>query len=150
MRLNGKRILEVMGAKSLTEETVCSRTGLYQKSFQWIVKEGFASEDAAERISDAIGVTVGEILLPEITGNVENVIEFTKDSERAAVTLCQGRYKSRIKKLAADRPEECQIVAENTDGSLCAHIPVAWIRINPTKQLSEEQRKEIAERFKQK
>lgn len=150
MRLSGKKIVEIMVAKSLTEETVCSRTGLYQKSFQWIVKEGFASEDAAERIADAIGVTVGEILLPEITGNVENVIEFTKDSERASVTFCQGRYKSRIKKLAADRPEECQIVAENTDGSMCAYIPVAWIKINPTKQLSEEQRKEIAERFKRK
>ena len=150
MRLNGKKIVEVMKAKSLTEETVCSRIGPYQRSFQWIVKEGFASEDAAERISDAIGVTVGEILLPEISGNVENVIEFTKDRERASVTFCQGRYKSRIKKLVAFRPEECQIVAENTDGRLCVHIPVAWIRINPTKQLSEEQRKEIAERFKQK
>ena len=32
MRLNGKKIVEVMRAKSLTEETVCSRTGLYQKS----------------------------------------------------------------------------------------------------------------------
>ena len=29
----------------------------------------------------------GEILLPEITGNVENVIEFVKDSEMAAVTF---------------------------------------------------------------
>jgi len=150
MRLNGKKIVEVMGAKNLTEEKVCNRTGLYQKSFQWIVKEGFASEDAAERIADAIGMTVGEILLPEITGNVENVIEFTRDSERASVTFCQGRYKSRIKKLAAERPEECRIVAENTDGSMCAHIPAAWIKINPTYQLSEEQRKEIAERFKRK
>lgn len=96
MRLNGKRIAEVMEEKSLTEKTICSRTGLYQKFFQWIVKEGFASEDAAER------------------------------------------------------PEECEIVAENQDGSLCANIPVAWIKINPTKQLSEEQRREIAERFKRK
>ena len=147
MRLNGKRIVEAMEEKSLTEETICSRTGLYQKSFQWIVKEGFASEDAAERIADAVGLTVGEILLPEITGNVENVIGLER---RAAVTFCQGRYKSRIKKLAAERPEECEIVAENQDGSLCAHIPVAWIKINPTKQLSEEQRREIAERFKRK
>ena len=117
----------------------------YQKSFQWIVKEGFASEDAAERIADAVGLTVGEILLPEITGNVENVIEFVKHSERATVTFCQGRYKSRIKKLAAERPEECEIVAENQDGSLCAHIPVAWIKINPTYQLTEEQRAQRAE-----
>ena len=140
MRLNGKRIVEVMGAKSLTEETVCSRTGLYQKSFQWIVKEGFASEDAAERISDAIGVTVGEILLPEITGNVENVIEFTKDSERATISFSQGRHKSKIRKLATDRPEGCPIVSENADGSLCAHIPVAWIKISPPAVRTETQR----------
>ncbi len=66
MRLNGKRIVEVMEEKSLTEETVCSRTGLYQKSFQWIVKEGFASEGAAERIADAVGLMIEEILLPGI------------------------------------------------------------------------------------
>ena len=47
------------------------------------MKEGFASEDAAERITDAVGLTVGEILLPKISGHVENVIEFIKDSERA-------------------------------------------------------------------
>ena len=68
MRLNGKRIVEVMEEKSLTEETVCSRTGLYQKSFQWIVKDGFASEDAAERIADAVGLTVGEIQLEMAQG----------------------------------------------------------------------------------
>ncbi len=145
MRLNGKMIVEVMEEKGLTEETVCSRTGLYQKSFQWIVREGFADEDAADRIADVVGLKVGEILLPETTGKVENVIEFVKDSERAAVTFSQGRYKSRIKKLAAERPEECEIVAENQDGSLYAHIPVAWIKINPTQQLTEEQREQRAE-----
>ena len=68
MRLNGKRVVEVMEEKSLTEETVCSRTGLYQKSFQWIVKDGFASEDAAEWIADAAGLTVGEIQLEMAQG----------------------------------------------------------------------------------
>ena len=121
--------------------------GLYQKSFQWIVKEGFASEDAAERIADAVGLTVGEILLPEITGNVKNVIEFVKDSERAAVAFCQGRYKSRIKKLAAERPEECEILAENKDGTLLAHIPVEWVKISPPAARSELQRELSRERM---
>ncbi|MDE7332163.1 MAG: hypothetical protein K2O16_07960 [Lachnospiraceae bacterium] len=85
-----------------------------------------------------------------MTGNIENVIEFSKNSERATVSFSQERYKSRIKKLAAGHPEECQIVAENTDGSMCAHIPVAWIKISPAKRLSEEQRKAMAERFKRK
>lgn len=76
--------------------------------------------------------------------------EFTKDSERVSVTFCQGRYKGQIRKLAADRPRECQIVKENADGSLCTHVPVAWIKINPTYQLSEEQRTERAEGFKRK
>ena len=148
MRLNGKMIMEVMGTKNLTEEMVCSSTGLSLRAFQGILKDGFVSGDAAERIAEAVGIPAGEILLPVVTGNVENVIEFMKDSGRAAVSFSQGRYKTRIKKLAAERPEECEIVAENKDGSLCAHIPVAWIKINPTQQITEEQREIMAERMR--
>ena len=79
---------------------------------------------------------------------MENVIEFLENQERATVTFSQGRYKTRIRRLAAERPEECQIVAENQDGSLCAHIPVAWIKINPTQQLTEEQREQRAENMR--
>lgn len=149
MRLNGKMIMEVMGTKNLTVEMVCNRMGLYPKSFQWILKEGAASGDAAERIADAVGLTLGEILLPEITDNVENVIEFIKDSDRAAVSFSQGRYKSRIKKLAAERPEEYGIVAENKDGSLCAHVPVAWIKISPPAARTEVQRETARKRMQE-
>lgn len=71
---------------------------------------------------------------------IENAIEFLKDGKRATVTFSQGRFKSRIKKLAAERPEECQIVAENQDGSLCAHIPASWIKVYPIRKVSEEQK----------
>ena len=47
MRLNGKRIVEVMEEKSLTEETVCSRTGLYQKSFG---KKDKSAEHAGDQV----------------------------------------------------------------------------------------------------
>lgn len=66
------------------------------KALQGILKDGFASEGAAERIANAVGLSVGEILLPEITGNVENVIEFVKDSERATVTFCQGGIRAAL------------------------------------------------------
>ena len=79
---------------------------------------------------------------------MENVIEFIENEKRATVTFSQGRFKTRIRKLAAEHPEECQIMKENKDGSLLAHIPVSWIKINPTRQLSDEQRKELAERMK--
>ena len=81
---------------------------------------------------------------------IENVIEFLENQQRATVTFSRGRYKTRIRKLAKSRSEECQIMAENADGSLCAHIPVAWIKINPTLELTEEQRQHKAEVMRQK
>ena len=145
MRLNGKKVMEIMAEKKLTVETVCSRTGLFEKSFHWIIENGNASADAVERIADSIGVTVKQITLPDLSGNVENGIEFLKDSDRATVSFSQGRYISKIKRLATEHPEECQIVVENTDGSICAHIPVSWVKINPTQQLSDERRQRMAD-----
>ncbi len=73
---------------------------------------------------------------------IENVIEFIKGENRATVTFSQGRYKSRIKNLAERHPEECQIVAENKDGSICAHIPVSWVKISPPANRTEKQREQ--------
>ena len=77
----------------------------------------------------------------------ENVIEFYADEKTATVTFTQGRYVSRIKKFAEEKPEECQIVAENKDGSIVAHIPVRWVKITPTREVSDEQREAAKERF---
>lgn len=81
-------------------------------------------------------------------GCIENVIEFIKDEARATVTFSQGRYKTRIKQLAKIHPEECEIVAENQDGSICAHIPVKWIRINPGSEISEEHKEKLRENLR--
>lgn len=66
---------------------------------------------------------------------------------KATLTFSQGRYKSVIRKLAEKHPDDCQIVADNEDGSICAHVPVAWIRISPPKQYTEEQRQQMRERL---
>lgn len=145
MRINKEKLRDIMAQKNLTEEIICIRSGIYRKSLQWILDNGFASEEALERIADAVEIKPEEIYLSDYTAYMENTIEFTRDSERATVTLSQGRYKSKILRLAAERPEECEIVAENKDGSLCAHIPVAWVKIIPTQQLTDEQREQRAE-----
>ena len=77
----------------------------------------------------------------------ENTIEFMTNGSRATLTFSQGRYKSVIRKLAEKHPEDCQIIAANEDGSICAHVPVAWIRISPPKQYTEEQRQQMRERL---
>ena len=78
----------------------------------------------------------------------ENVIEFVQNAETATVTFCQGRYISRIKELAEKKPDECKIVQINRDGSIVAHVPVAWVKINPTRELSDEMREQYSERMK--
>lgn len=80
-------------------------------------------------------------------GVTENVIEFLRDQKIATVTFSQRRYISRIKKLAKERPDECEIVVENQDGSIVAHIPVKWVRINPGKDMTDEEKAEYAKRF---
>lgn len=77
----------------------------------------------------------------------ENVIEFYADDKRATVTFTQGRYVSRIKRFAEEKPDECQIVAENKDGSIVAHIPTRWVKISPTREVSEEQKEAARERL---
>lgn len=67
--------------------------------------------------------------------------------QKATLSLSQRRTISRVRQLAKSHPEECQIIAENKDGSICAHIPVSWVRINPSRELSEEQRRQMAERL---
>jgi len=75
----------------------------------------------------------------------ENAIEFLTGQKVATVTFTQGRYKTKIKRLAETNPDECKIIAINDDGSLCAHIPVDWVKISPKKQISEEQRQARSE-----
>ena len=82
-------------------------------------------------------------------GYSENVIEWIKDEKRATLTLSQRRTISRVKQLAEQYPDECQVLAENKDGSLYAHIPVSWIRINPGMELTEEQREKRAETMRE-
>jgi hypothetical protein len=79
----------------------------------------------------------------------ENVIEFKRNQETATVTFCQGRYVSKIKKLAEQYPDECEIVAENPDGSIMAHIPTKWVKISRVvREMTDEQRAEQAERMR--
>ena len=78
----------------------------------------------------------------------ENVIEFLRNQDTATVTFCQGRFVSKVRTLAKRYPEEVKITAENSDGSLVAHIPTRWICIKAPRQLSEEERQALSDRAK--
>lgn len=145
MKLNISNYGDILSRKGLSDEEVQKATGLSKMTYQWILDNSFIAEETLERIADAVGCPVSEIMTMDSDEISENTIEFVRDSKRATVTFSQGRYITRIKKLAESHPEECQIVAMNKDGSICAHIPVKWIRINPSMNLTEERRERLSE-----
>lgn len=148
MRLNVNNYLDILSKKQLSDEYVQKATGLSEMTYLWILKRGFIECSTLERIADAIGCPVGDILSPDYEGYSENVIEWVKDGKRATLSLSQRRTITRIKKLAEKYPDKCQILAENKDGSLYAHIPTEWVKINPGRELDDEQKEELAERMK--
>ena len=135
MRFNTKKYQELMMEQELTPESICRSTGLGAKPFQWIMANGAVSEDAMKRLAKVAGVPVGDLMLPDASGTAENTIEFVKHSAQATVTFSQPRYITRIRRLAEKYPKECQIVAiDKVPGegeTICAHIPTAWIKIQP-------------------
>lgn len=77
----------------------------------------------------------------------ENAIEWVNGQDRVTVTLSQGRYINKVKKLA-ETHKEVEIVKENEDGTLLAHLPLKYIKISAPRQMTEEQREQARERFK--
>ena len=78
----------------------------------------------------------------------ENAIEFYKDEKVATGSFSQGRYVTRMRQLAEKYPDECQIVAENEDGSIYCHFPVKWIKISAHKiEMTEEQKEAARDRL---
>lgn len=145
LRLNVNAYRSILNENQITDEEVRKAIGMSRKTYDWIISNGFAEYSTLDRLADAIGCDIQMITLPDPVSNQENVIEFVRDGKYATVSLSQGRYIGRIRKLAESHPGECQIVAENIDGSICARVPVNWVKINPGPTLSEEQRKERAD-----
>ncbi len=152
MRLSIDNYQSILDKKQISHEYVQKATGLSKKTYLWILDNGFIEYETLERIADAIGCMVGDILkadpLPKDEKHTENVIEWIKDDRRATLSLSQRRTISRVRQLAAQYPDQCRIVAENKDGSIYAHIPVSWVRINPKIELTEEQREKRVETMK--
>lgn len=81
--------------------------------------------------------------------NRENMIDFITGTKTATVSFTNQKYINKIKKLYESHKEEFDYMVENKDGSVCARIPLSWIKITPPKQMSEEQKQAASERLKQ-
>ena len=80
----------------------------------------------------------------------DNCFEWLTGQKRASVTFSQKRFVNKLKKYAGEYPGDIEIVAENEDGSICAHVPVTWFKFSPprVREMSDEERAAAAERLK--
>ena len=83
--------------------------------------------------------------------NQENMIEFIAGQKTATVTFSNRKHINRIKKLYEDRKDDFKYFMENDDGTVCAKIPLKWVRINPGSKteriMTDEQREAARIRF---
>ena len=81
----------------------------------------------------------------------ENMIEFITGQRSMTCTFSNGKHIRKIKKLYADHPEDFKYFKENTDGSICASLPLKYLKISAprknTRVYTEEEKAIIRERF---
>lgn len=76
----------------------------------------------------------------------ENNIEWLTGQDRVTVSFSQGKFINKIKRLAESHTE-VEIVAENDDGTITAHLPLKYIKVSAPRVMSEEQRQQAKERL---
>ena len=75
------------------------------------------------------------------------MIEFISNTRTATVTFTNRKHINRIKKLYEERKDDFEYFVENKDGSICAKLPLKWIKINSgskTGRIMTEEQKEAA------
>lgn len=80
----------------------------------------------------------------------ENVIEWLDGEDVIAVTLHQKRFVNQVRNLAK-QDKNVEILAENSDGSIFAHLPISCLKLrrNRTVNQTAEEKSEWAERMRQ-
>lgn len=74
----------------------------------------------------------------------ENNVEFLTGQRKATFT-----FTDKMKKFKESHPDDIDFI-ENSDGSICGHVPLKWLKISPPRKvvLTDEQRAERSARMK--
>ena len=81
--------------------------------------------------------------------NNENCIEWISGQHNIVCSISQQKYITKIKKLAEKYPKKVKIKF-NRDGTICAKLPIKALKLSIIeRELSEEQRKEMSRKFKE-
>ena len=84
----------------------------------------------------------------KFVNNNENCVEFLNNQKIMTVSFCSQKWITKIEKLSQSNPDDVEIIAENKDGSICARLPIKYLKISAPRKVSDEQRQKACERFK--
>lgn len=80
----------------------------------------------------------------------ETIVNFNEAEKTAGIYTHNKALRRKLERLAQERPEDCRLEKASHDGQAVDYIiPKAWIKINPPRKLTPEQkalRREIAKR----
>ena len=84
--------------------------------------------------------------------NTENMIEWISGTRSATVTFTNQKHIRKIKELYEVHKEDFKYFKENSDGSVCAKIPLKWVRIGAgrtgtKREMTDEQKQALRERL---
>ena len=74
----------------------------------------------------------------------ETTVNYTDADSVATVMSYNADMASRLKKLLAERPDEVTLVWES-EGGVEVRVPKKWIKIIPSRELTEKQREHLAD-----
>lgn len=81
----------------------------------------------------------------------ETSVERIQGEEYCTVFTAERKFINQLKEFSTKYPEQVDIIKENEDGSILAHVPSNWFRFikPPTKRnFTEEQKQAMVERMK--
>ena len=81
----------------------------------------------------------------------ETSVERIQGEEYCTVFTAERKFINQLKEFSTKYPGQVNIIKENEDGSILAHVPSSWFRFvkPPTKRnFTEEQKQAMAERMK--
>lgn len=73
-----------------------------------------------------------------------------KGDDKGSFASNEQRWITHIRKLAEKHPDKCIILKqpEENGGFIYARMPTSWLKIRPNRDISDEQRQAMSERFR--
>lgn len=82
--------------------------------------------------------------------NPENCIEWLTGQHTITCTFSQPKFIKKVENLQKKHPEKVKILARNDDGTILCKLPIKSLKLSIIKrELTEEQRKELSKKFKE-